>query len=186
MSSSSSFRAERGRRSRDAADADAAAAHSIRGKMKSFFFRVLYFMSERGNRTYSEKTAFFSLFFMSPWHRPSVPLSKESEARHRNSSNICIQEKLQKYTRRLARTHARLKNFYILSSEEEEEREREREVRFIRALSFLLRREGVSSSKSLVLKIGTLLTVLPFLLKNPPRRTQVTHTQERIDKYAHI
>tara|TARA_B110000046_G_scaffold152648_1_gene161916 strand:- start:611 stop:970 length:360 start_codon:yes stop_codon:yes gene_type:complete len=118
--------------------------------MKSFFVRVLLsFMCERGNRTESEKTAFFSLFFISPkWHRQSVPLSKEREAQ--NSSNICIQENLQKYTRRLALTRTRLKNFYILSSEEEEEREREREVRFIRARSFLSRREGVSSSTSLV------------------------------------
>ena len=158
--------------------------------MKSFFFRVLYFMCERGNRTYSEKTAFFSLFFMSPWHRPSVPLSKESEARHRNSSNICIQEKLQKYTRRLARTHARLKNFYILSSEEEEEREREREreVRFIRARSFLSRREVEFPPLyiSRVLKIGTLLACLPFLIKNPPRRAQVTHRRKNASTNTHI
>ena len=140
-------------------------------------------MRERESNVLRKNCIFFTLFYITKVApSESVPLSKEREAR--NSSNICIQENLQKYTRRLARTHARLKNFYILSSEEEEERERE--VRFIRALSFLLRREGVSSSKSLVLKIGTLLTVLPFLLKNPPRRTQVTHTQERIDKYAHI
>ena len=61
----------------------------------------------------------------------SVPLSKqklETET-HRPVHS----ENLQKYTRRLALTRTRLKNFYILSSEEEEEREREREVRFIRA-----------------------------------------------------
>ena len=139
-------------------------------------------MRERESNVIRKNCIFFTLFYFTV--EPSVSSPLETEARNRNSSNICIQEKLQKYTRRLALTHAHLKNFYILSSEEEEERERE--VRFIRALSFLLRRKVVSSSKSLVLKIGTLLTFLPFLIKNPPRLTQVTHTQERIDKYTHI
>ena len=144
---------------------------------------VVFCVRERESNVLRKNCIFFTLFYITKVApSESVPLSKEREAR--NSSNICIQENLQKYTRRLALTHAHLKNFYILSSEEEEERERE--VRFIRALSFLLRRKVVSSSKSLVLKIGTLLTFLPFLIKNPPRLTQVTHTQERIDKYTHI
>ena len=191
MSSSSSFRAERGRRSRDAADADdAPAAHSICGKMQSFFVRVLlsFYMCERGNRTESEKTAFFSLFFIAPkWHRQSVPLSKQKL--ETETHRPCIQENLQKYTRRLALTRTRLKNFYILSSEEEEEeRERERGTFHSRARSFLSRREVEFPPLyiSRVLKIGTLLACLPFLIKNPPRRTGDTTTQERIDKYAHI
>jgi hypothetical protein len=66
MSSSSSFRAERGRRSRDAADADNAPAHSICGKMKSFLFScVVIYVRERESNVI-RKTAFFSLFFIPP------------------------------------------------------------------------------------------------------------------------
>lgn len=89
-------------------------------------------------------------------------------------------------TRVDSHSHTHTLKTFIFSRLRKKKREREREVRFIRALSFLLRRKVVSSSKSLVLKIGTLLTFLPFLIKNPPRLTQVTHTQERIDKYTHI
>ena len=143
MSSSSSFRAERGRRSRDAADADdAAAAHSICGKMQSFFFRrvLLSFMCERGNRTESEKTAFFSLFFISPkWHRQSVPLSKQKL--ETETHRPCIQ-KICRNTRVDSHSHAHaLKTFRSSRPRKKKKREREREVRFIRARSFLSRRE---------------------------------------------
>ena len=144
-------------------------------------------MCERGNRTESEKTAFFSLFFISPkWHRQSVPLSKEREAQ--NSSNICIQENLQKYTRRLALTRTRLKNFYILSSEEEEERERERERGTFHSRAFFSfkTRRSFLFYISRVLKIGTLLASLPFLIKNPPRRTQVTQRRKNASTNTHI
>ena len=139
MSSSSSFRAERGRRSRDAADADNAPAHSICGKMKSFLFSCVVFYVRERESNVIRKTAFFSLFFIPPKcgtvsQFPSRNRDEAQNGERRNSSNICIQEKLQKYTRRLALTHARLKNFYILSSEEEEERERY--VSFARVLFF--------------------------------------------------
>ena len=136
MSSSSSFRAERGRRSRDAADADdaAPAAHSICGKMKSFFVRVLLsFMCERGNRTESEKTAFFSLFFISPkWHRQSVPLSKQKL--ETETHRPCIQ-KICRNTRVDSHSHAHALKTFTSSRprKKKREREREREVRFIRA-----------------------------------------------------
>ena len=145
-------------------------------------------MRERESNGIRKNCIFFTLFYstkVAP--SESVPLSKqklETET-HRPVHS----ENLQKYTRRLALTRTRLKNFYILSSEEEEEeRERERGTFHSRARSFLSRREVEFPPLyiSRVLKIGTLLACLPFLIKNPPRRTGDTTTQERIDKYAHI
>ena len=158
--------------------------------MQSFFVRVLLsFVCERGNRTYSEKTAFFSLFFISPkWHRQS-PFPSRNRSSKQKLIVPCIQENLQKYTRRLALTRTRLKNFYILSSEEEEEeRERERGTFHSRARSFLSRREVEFPPLyiSRVLKIGTLLASLPFLIKNPPRRTQVTQRRKNASTNTHI
>ena len=145
-------------------------------------------MCERGNRTESEKTAFFSLFFKSPkWHRQS-PFPSRNRSSKQKLIVPCIQENLQKYTRRLALTRTRLKNFYILSSEEEEERERERGTFHSRARSFLSRREVEFPPLyiSRVLKIGTLLICLPFLIKNPPRRTQVTQRRKNASTNTHI
>ena len=146
-------------------------------------------MCERGNRTESEKTAFFSLFFISPkWHRQS-PFPSRNRSSKQKLIVPCIQENLQKYTRRLALTRTRLKNFYILSSEEEEEeRERERGTFHSRARSFLSRREVEFPPLyiSRVLKIGTLLASLPFLIKNPPRRTQVTQRRKNASTNTHI
>ena len=146
-------------------------------------------MCERGNRTYSEKTAFFSLFFISPkWHRQSVPLSKQKL--ETETHRPCIQENLQKYTRRLALTRTRLKNFYILSSEEEEEREREREryVSFARAFFSFETRSRVSSSTHLSCpknrNVARLLSISHQ--KSPSTYAGDATTQERIDKYAHI
>jgi hypothetical protein len=134
------------------------------------------------------KNCIFVTLFYSTKVAPSesVPLSKqklETET-HRPVHS----ENLQKYTRRLALTRTRLKNFYILSSEEEEERERERYVSFARAFYSFKTRIVVSSSTHLsrVLKIGTLLASLPFLIKNPPRRAQVTHRRKNASTNTHI
>jgi hypothetical protein len=141
---------------------------------------------ERESNVLRKNCIFFTLFYITKVApSESVPLSKEREAR--NSSNICIQENLQKYTRRLALTRTRLKNFYILSSEEEEERERERYVSFARAFFSFKTRSRVSSSIHLSRpKIGTLLACLPFLIKNPPRRTQVTQRRKNASTNTHI
>ena len=152
---------------------------------------VVFCVRERESNVLRKNCIFFTLFYITKVApSESVPLSKEREAR--NSSNICIQENLQKYTRRLALTRTRLKNFYILSSEEEEERERERERErgtfHSRARSFLSRREVEFPPLyiSRVLKIGTLLACLPFLIKNPPRRAQVTHRRKNASTNTHI
>ena len=147
-------------------------------------------MCERGNRTYSEKTAFFSLFFISPkWHRQS-PFPSRNRSSKQKLIVPCIQENLQKYTRRLALTRTRLKNFYILSSEEEEEREREREryVSFARAFFSFKTRSRVSSSIHLSCPKNRNVARLPSISyqKSPSTYTGDTTTQERIDKYAHI
>lgn len=79
------------------------------------------------------------------WNRPSVPLSlsnteKLKKREERNSQKSCphsSRKTAELHASRLALTHARLKNFYILSSfKEEEERERERYVSFARFLFF--------------------------------------------------
>jgi hypothetical protein len=193
LSSSSSFRAERGRRSRDAADADdAAPAHSIIcGKMQSFFVRrVLSFVCERGNRTESEKTAFFSLFFIAPkWHRQS-PFPSRNRSSKQKLIVPCIQ-KICRNTRVDSHSHAHaLKTFTSSRPRKKKKREREREryVSFARAFYSFKTRIVVSSSTHLsrVLKIGTLLASLPFLIKNPPRRTQVTQRRKNASTNTHI
>ena len=149
---------------------------------------LLSFTCERGNRTESEKTAFFSLFFISPkWHRQSVPLSKQKL--ETETHRPCIQ-KICRNTRVDSHSHAHALKTFTSSRprKKKREREREREVRFIRARSFLSRREGEFPLLHLsrVLKIGTLLASLPFLIKNPPRRTQVTQRRKNASTNTHI
>ena len=194
MSSSSSFRAERGRRSRDAADADdaAAAAHSICGKMQSFFVRVLWlsFVCERGNRTYSEKTAFFSLFFISPkWHRQSPFPSRNRRSKQKLIASV-HSENLQNYTRRLALTHAHALKTFTSSRPRKKKRERERERGTFHSRAFFSfkTRSRVSSSIHLSCPKNRNVARLPSISyqKSPSTCTGDAPTQERIDKYTHI
>ena len=145
-------------------------------------------MRERESNVLRKNCIFFTLFYITKVApSESVPLSKQKL--ETETHRPCIQENLQKYTRRLALTRTRLKNFYILSSEEEEEREREERGTFhSRARSFLSRREVEFPPLyiSRVLKIGTLLASLPFLIKNPPRRTQVTQRRKNASTNTHI
>ena len=145
-------------------------------------------MRERESNGIRKNCIFFTLFYITKVApSESVPLSKQKL--ETETHRPCIQENLQKYTRRLALTRTRLKNFYILSSEEEEEeRERERGTFHSRARSFLSRREVEFPPLyiSRVLKIGTLLACLPFLIKNPPRRTQVTQRRKNASTNTHI
>jgi hypothetical protein len=145
---------------------------------------------ERESNGIRKNCIFFTLFYstkVAP--SESVPLSKqklETET-HRPVHS----ENLQKYTRRLALTRTRLKNFYILSSEEEEEeREREREVRFIRArvLFFQDANSSFLLYTSLSCPKNRNVARLPSISyqKSPSTYTGDTTTQERIDKYAHI
>ena len=192
MSSSSSFRAERGRRSRDAADADdAAAAHSICGKMQSFFVRVLlsFYMCERGNRTESEKTAFFSLFFIAPkWHRQS-PFPSRNRSSKQKLIVPCIQ-KICRNTRVDSHSHAHALKTFTSSRPRKKKREREREryVSFARAFFSFKTRSRVSSSIHLSCPKNRNVARLPSISyqKSPSTYTGDTTTQERIDKYAHI
>jgi hypothetical protein len=148
---------------------------------------VVFCVRERESNVLRKNCIFFTLFYITKVApSESVPLSKEREAR--NSSNICIQENLQKYTRRLALTRTRLKNFYILSSEEEEERERERYVSFARAFFSFKTRSRVSSSIHLSRPKNRNVARLPSISyqKSPSTYAGDATTQERIDKYAHI
>jgi hypothetical protein len=142
---------------------------------------------ERDSNVIRKNCIFFTLFYstkVAP--SESVPLSKqklETET-HRPVHS----ENLQKYTRRLALTRTRLKNFYILSSEEEEERERERYVSFARAFFSFKTRSRVSSSIHLSRPKNRNVARLPSISyqKSPSTYAGDATTQERIDKYAHI
>ena len=192
MSSSSSFRAERGRRSRDAADADdaAPAAHSICGKMQSFFVRrvVVFYVRERESNVSRKNCIFFTLFYITKV-APSVRSPLETEARNRNSSSV-HSENLQKYTRRLALTHAHALKTFTSSRPRKKKREREREryVSFARAFFSFKTRSRVSSSIHLSCPKNRNVARLPSISyqKSPSTYTGDTTTQERIDKYAHI
>ena len=193
MSSSSSFRAERGRRSRDAADADdaAAAAHSICGKMQSFFVRVLWlsFVCERGNRTYSEKTAFFSLFFISPkWHRQSPFPSRKKEKLETHPTSAF--KKICRNTRVDSHSHAHALKTFTSSRPRKKKRERERERGTFHSRAFFSfkTRSRVSSSIHLSCPKNRNVARLPSISyqKSPSTCTGDAPTQERIDKYTHI
>ena len=182
MFSSSSFRAERGRRGRDTvsdrAD-DAAAAHSIFVECNFCVFCVFFCVRERESNS-DKKTAFFSLFFI-PWNSP---FPSRTEA-HGEKLIVCVQEKLQKYTRRLTHAHAHLKTT-ILSSEEEEREVRDRF--HSRAFFSFAHTKCLSKSLSqysLYTKIGTLLTSTFSYQKSPLRRTGDTYA-ERIDTHTYI
>ena len=115
-------------------------------------------------------------------------LIKKREERNSQKSLRILREKLQNSTRRDSHSHNThaLKTFTSSHLLRKKKRERERGTFHSRALSFLLRREVVSSSKSLVvvvLKIGTLLTASVSLIKNPPRRN--TQATPRTRKNAH-
>ena len=150
---------------------------------------LLSFMCERGNRTESEKTAFFSLFFKSPkWHRQSP-----FPSRNRSSKQKLIVrafKKICRNTRVDSHSHAHALKTFTSSRPRKKKRERERErgTFHSRARSFLSRREVEFPPLyiSRVLKIGTLLASLPFLIKNPPRRTQVTQRRKTASTNTHI
>ena len=158
--------------------------------MKSFFVRVLLsFVCERGNRTYSEKTAFFSLFFISPkWHRQSPFPSRKKEKLETHPTSAF--KKICRNTRVDSHSHAHALKTFTSSRPRKKKRERERErgTFHSRARSFLSRREVEFPPLyiSRVLKIGTLLASLPFLIKNPPRRTQVTQRRKNASTNTHI
>ena len=137
-----------------------------------------------------KKLHFFTLFYSSKVApSESVSLSRNRSSKQKLSSSV-HSEKLQKYTRRLALTRTRLKNFYILSSEEEEEeRERERGTFHSRARSFLSRREVEFPPLNLSCPKNRNVARLPSVSSSKiplDVHTGDTTTQERIDKYAHI
>ena len=157
--------------------------------MQSFFVRVLWlsFVCERGNRTYSEKTAFFSLFFISPkWHRQSPFPSRKKEKLETHPTSAF--KKICRNTRVDSHSHAHALKTFTSSRPRKKKRERERGTFHSRARSFLSRREVEFPPLyiSRVLKIGTLLACLPFLIKNPPRRAQVTHRRKNASTNTHI
>jgi hypothetical protein len=147
----------------------------------------LSFVCERGNRTYSEKTAFFSLFFISPkWHRQSPFPSRKKEKLETHPTSAF--KKICRNTRVDSHSHAHALKTFTSSRPRKKKRERERGTFHSRARSFLSRREVEFPPLyiSRVLKIGTLLACLPFLIKNPPRRTQVTQRRKNASTNTHI
>ena len=91
-------------------------------------------------------------------------------------------------TRVDSHSHAHALKTFTSSRPRKKKRERERGTFHSRARSFLSRREVEFPPLyiSRVLKIGTLLACLPFLIKNPPRRTQVTQRRKNASTNTHI
>jgi hypothetical protein len=151
---------------------------------------VLSFVCERGNRTESEKTAFFSLFFIAPkWHRQS-PFPSRNRSSKQKLIVPCIQ-KICRNTRVDSHSHAHaLKTFTSSRPRKKKKREREREVRFIRArvLFFQDANSSFLLYTSLSCPKNRNVARLPSISyqKSPSTYTGDTTTQERIDKYAHI
>ena len=139
---SSSFRAERGRRSRDTADADAAAgAHSICGKMKSSLSSVLLCAREGIERNQKKLHFFHSFLF----HRGTV---SQFPSRNRSSNTethpTSAFKKNCRNTRVDSHAHTHALKTFTSSRLRKKKREREREryvLGFTLALSFLLRRK---------------------------------------------
>ena len=136
-----------------------------------------------------KKLHFFHSFLKHQSGTVRVRSPLETEARNRNSSSRAFKKICRNNTRVDSHSHAHaLKTFTSSRPRKKKKREREREVRFIRARFFLSRREGEFPPLyiSRVLKIGTLLASLPFLIKNPPRRTQVTQRRKNASTNTHI
>ena len=136
-----------------------------------------------------KKLHFFHSFLYHQSGTVRVRSPLETEARNRNSSSRAF-TKICRNTRVDSHSHAHALKTFTSSRPRKKKRERERErgTFHSRARSFLSRREVEFPPLyiSRVLKIGTLLACLPFLIKNPPRRTQVTQRRKNASTNTHI
>ena len=143
-------------------------------------------MRERESNVIRKNCIFFTLFYIT-----KVAPSVRSPLERKRSSKL-IQHLHAEYPLKHRRVQLEIfddtedKNNNGLVRGRRRERERERGTFHSRAFFSFKTRRSFLLYTSLVLKIGTLLASLPFLIKNPPRRTQVTQRRKNASTNTHI